>query len=60
MINLFLYKFLLVLSLVYVFRYIAELAVKLFLPESEPIKATKTEITFLYVAIAYIITYLIN
>lgn len=54
----FIYKFLFVLSILFVFKYILELAIRLFQTEVEPIKITKTEGVFYYLAISYIITFI--
>ena len=59
-INMFIYKFLFVLSFVYTLRYLFELIIKLILPNSEQMKVTKVEGLFIYLAIAYIITFLIT
>lgn len=57
MISSFIYKFLFVLSIIYVLKYIIELTIRLFQTEVEPIKITKTEGVFYYLAISYIITF---
>ncbi len=59
MINIFILKFLFVLSILYNLKYLLELIVRLFQTDVEPIKITKVEGIFYYLAISYIITYLI-
>lgn len=59
MISSFIYKFLFVLSIIFVFKYILELVIRLFQTEVEPIKITKTEGVFYYLAISYIITFIL-
>lgn len=52
--------FLLVLSFVYCFKFIFEFVTALKEEDPEPITLSNTERVFLYLAIAYIITSLIN
>lgn len=52
--------FLLVLSFVYCFKFIFEFITALKEEDPEPITVSNTERVFLYLAIAYIITSLIN
>jgi len=52
--------FLLVLSFVYCFKFIFEFITALKEEDPEPITLSNTERVFLYLAIAYIITSLIN
>jgi uncharacterized membrane protein len=52
--------FLLVLSFVYCFKFIFEFVTALKEEDPEPITVSNTERVFLYLAIAYIITSLIN
>ena len=59
MLSEFIYKFLFVLSILYLVKYFLELVVKLILPESTPIKISKIEGVFYYLAISYIITFLL-
>jgi len=59
MIDLFIYKFLFVLSSIYIVKYLLELIVRLFQDDVEPIKVSKVEGIFYYLAIAYIITFIL-
>ena len=59
MINIFILKFLFVLSILYNVKYLIELIIRLFQSDVEPIKMTKVEGVFYYLTISYIITYLI-
>lgn len=59
-INIMLFKFLLVLSIIHVLRFSVQFAVKLFQENPQPIEINKTEAVFLYLAFAYIITYFLN
>ena len=52
--------FLLVLSFVYCFKFIFEFVTALKEEDPEPITVSNTERVFLYLAVAYIITSLIN
>lgn len=58
-INMVLFKFLLILSIIYMVRYLGEFIVKLLQDNPEPLEISKTETVFLYVAISYIITYIL-
>lgn len=58
-ISIVLFKFLLVLSIIYVVRFIAEFGIKLLQDNPEPLEITKTETVFMYMAISYIITYIL-
>ena len=60
MINEFIFKFLFVLSCVYILKIIIEFIVRLFLTDAEPIKISKWEALAHYMALSYIITYLVN
>ena len=60
MISQFLYKFLFVLSFTYIAKYFLELVIKLILTESTPIKISKVEGVFYYLAVSYIITFLLT
>ena len=59
MIDLFIYKFLFVLSILYIVKYILELIIRLFQNDVDPIQVTKVEGIFYYLAIAYIITFIL-
>ena len=59
MINLFIYKFLFVLSTLYIVKYLLEVVIRLFQDDVDPIKITKVEGIFYYLAIAYIITFIL-
>ena len=56
-ISLIIIKFLFVLSIVYILRFLAEFGIRLFLTITEPMSITKTEAVFLYLSVAYFITY---
>lgn len=56
-INTVLFKFLLVLSIVYLVRFAVEFAVKLTQDNPQPLEINKTETVFMYLAFSYIITY---
>jgi hypothetical protein len=58
-INIVLFKFLLILSIVYVIRFIVEFVFKLVQDNPEPLEISKTETMFMYMAISYIITYIL-
>ena len=58
-INIVLFKFLLVLSIIYVVRFIAEFVIKLLQENPTPLEISKTETVFIYMAISYIITYIL-
>lgn len=55
----FILTFLLILSLVFVSKFVAQFVIKLILNDDTPINLTKTEIVFMYLAISYILTYII-
>ena len=59
MINLFIYKFFFVLSTLYIVKYLLEVVIRLFQDDVDPIKITKVEGIFYYLAIAYIITFIL-
>jgi len=48
-----------VLSIVFCLRFIIEFSLKLFQEEPVPMKVGKTEEVFLYLAVSYIITFII-
>ena len=52
--------FLFVLSIIYTLRFIAELGIRLFQEDPEAISLTKLEQFYQYVALSYIITYLLT
>jgi len=52
--------YILVLSIVFVLRFIVEFIVKLFITSAEPLSTNKYEKVVLYFAISYIITYIIT
>jgi hypothetical protein len=56
-INMALFTFLLVLSIINVLRFVLEFAFKLIQENPEPLEVTKTETVFLYLSLSYIITY---
>ncbi len=56
-INMALFTFLLVLSIINVLRFVVEFAFKLIQENPEPLEVTKTETVFLYLSLSYIITY---
>lgn len=58
-INMALFKFLLVLSVVYVVRFVAQFVIELIQDNPQPLELTKTETMFMYMAISYIITYIL-
>lgn len=58
-INMALFTFLLVLSIINVLRFVLEFAFKLIQENPEPLEVTKTETVFLYLSLSYIITYFI-
>ena len=58
-INIALFKFLLVLSTIYVVRFVVEFGIKLLQDNPEPLEISKTETVFMYMAISYIITYIL-
>ena len=58
-ISIFIYKFLFVLSIVYIIRFVIETALKILSEDTTPLNTNKLEIIFLYFAISYFITYLI-
>ena len=61
LLNIFIYKFLFVLSITFlVLRFVFELVAKFTDENPEPINVGKTERIFIYIALAYIITYLIS
>jgi hypothetical protein len=51
--------YLLVLSIVFLLRFVIEFVVKLFITEVEPLSLNKYEKTIIYFAISYIITYIL-
>ena len=59
MIN-FILQFLFILSIVYLVKYILEFIFKLISTEAEPIRISKLEGVFYYLAVSYIITYILN
>ena len=51
--------FLMVLSTIYMMRFCIEFFIKFFADEPSIIKLTKVETVFVYIAVSYIITFLI-
>lgn len=51
--------FLFVLSLVFTLRFVSEFVLKLFQEEPQPMKINSVKETFIYIALAYIITFII-
>lgn len=51
--------FLLVLSVVFILRFVLEFVIKLFITDAEPLSINKYERVILYFTISYIITYII-
>jgi hypothetical protein len=51
--------FLFVLSIIYTLRFVVELVIRLFQTDPDPINLTKLEQFSHYVALSYIITYII-
>jgi len=52
--------YILVLSIVFVLRFISEFIIKLFITSAEPLSINKYEKVILYFVISYIITYIIT
>jgi hypothetical protein len=52
--------FLLVLSLVYILRFVSEFIIKLFSDEPSIMRLSKVDKVFLYLTISYIITFIIR
>ena len=52
--------FLMVLSTIYTLRYVVEFLIKFFSDEPSVIKLNKVETVFVYIAVSYIITFLIT
>jgi len=52
--------FLMVLSTIYVMRFCIEFFIKFFSDEPSVLKLTKVETIFVYIAVSYIITFLIT
>jgi hypothetical protein len=51
--------FLFVLSVVFTLRFVSEFVLKLFQEEPQPMKINSVKETFIYIALAYIITFII-
>lgn len=52
--------FLFVLSIIYTLRFLAELVIRLFQDEPEPIILSKLEQFYQYIALSYIITFILT
>jgi hypothetical protein len=52
--------YILILSIVFILRFVFEFVVKLFVTSAEPLSINKYEKVILYFAISYIITYIIT
>jgi hypothetical protein len=52
--------FLFVLSIIYTLKFLAELVVRLFQDEPEPITLSKLEQFYQYIALSYIITFILT
>jgi hypothetical protein len=59
-ISTFIYKFLLVLSIVYLFKFILGLTLRLFQENPEPMETQKVEQLFILLSVSYIITYFLT
>lgn len=52
--------FLFILSLIFTLRFVFEFVIKFFQDEPAPIEINKYEVVFIYISLAYIITFLIT
>jgi hypothetical protein len=52
--------YILILSIVFILKFVFEFVVKLFVTSAEPLSINKYEKVILYFAISYIITYIIT